>query len=165
MKNISVISLLILIIGTGCSKFPSHKDITVIYYQNKELINRIKDGFFSSGFIPNKDGNGVILYYDYNNGQLLCQDDTKGEILQSIQNVHSDAIEYFQRMNRNFSPRIDFSKIPYKEDIMVQFRFHGGRGYSGGFVYTDVIKQNQWIWGNTVHLEDNWYAFRYRFTE
>ena len=110
MKKISVVLLSIVIVGisTGCSKdlLPC-EDLIVIYYENKELINSIKDDFFSSGYIP--PWWGIILCYDYKNGQLFCDSDPNGEKLQSIQNIHSDAIEYFTRINEDYA-RISFRK-------------------------------------------------------
>ena len=177
MKNISVVLLSILIgsISTGCKKeenkdFLSYEDVIDIYYENRELINGIKDGLFSSGFIPH-DGmtesgynsnieNSIFLSYDYKNGQLICSDDPQGEKLQSIQNVHSDAIEYFMRMNKNNNPSIDFRKILFFEDVIIEFEFRSNYYRSdprAGILYTTEPDN---VYGD-VHIEDNWYVYKY----
>ena len=181
MKNISVVLLFMILIGginTGCSKdFPSYEEITDIYYENKELINSIKDGLFSSfipclgcggwaesGYYSNID-NRLFLSYDYKNGQLVCKEDPQGEKLQSIQNVHSDVIEYFKRINRNGSS-ISFSKlggILDIDDTRVVFSLSGRINYVACIVYTN--NPDIGFSGQAVHIEGNWYAARYIFKE
>ena len=172
MKNISIVLLSLLIgsISVGCKKdFPSEESLINIYYENKELINSIKDGLFSSDFTPH-DGmtesgykssmeKSIYLSYDYKNNQLFCDNDPQGEKLQSIQNVHSDIIEYFKRINRN-GTSISFRKIQFSyrdddTDIIIEFSL-SGRGV--GILYTNVPEN----WSGPAHIEDNWYALRQR---
>ena len=177
MKNISVVLLSLLVgsIITGCKKeenkdndFLSYEEITDIYYANRELINSIKDELFSSDFIPNNGmtefgynssmENRLFLSYDYTNKQLVCSNDPQGEKLQSIQNVHSDIIEYFKSMNRNYNPGIGFRKDLDLEDVRVLFEFRKNVSVSAGIVYTTMPEI---LLGATVHLENNWYAYKY----
>ena len=177
MKNTSVVLLLILMLGisTGCDKdFLNHEEITDIYYANKELINNIKDGLLSSGFIPH-DGmiesryhsylyNDIILRYDYKNGKLICSSSgdnpmTPDEKLQSIQSVHSDVIEYFKRMNKNYNPNINFRKSEFMEDVVIEFGCYKPKRKFGvvGIIYT--TEPEKVPFGGLVHIEDNWYTY------
>ena len=167
MKNISIVLLIVLmlVISTGCTKFLSDEEITNIYYENKELINRIKDGFFSSGFIPDglNEVSGITLRYDYENGRLFCNDDPQDEKLQRVQNVHSDAIEYFTRMNKNHNPSIGFRKFRFMEDSVIEFFFSKNVNLRVLVIYT--TEPDKYMFGGLVHIEDNWYTQRHRFTE
>ena len=176
MKKISIALALILvfIIAIGWffrnknqTLFLSNEEITNIYHENRELINSIKDGLFSSGFIPH-DGittsgydsnmeNSILLFYDYENEQLFCENDPMDEKLQKIKNVHSDAIDYFIRVNEDFNPSIQFRKIR-DMDIVIEFGFLDKKSWThAGIIYTAVPEEV----GGKIHLEDNWYAYRY----
>jgi len=177
IKKITLFALIMVFLSTifaGCDKYDMHflsyDEITDIYNANKELINSIKDGLFSSGFIPH-DGmtpfgydsrveKSVFLHYDYEKKQLFCSDDAQGEKLKSIQNVHNDAIEYFMSVDANSNPSIAFRKIRYIDDTIIEFAFRSNykkEDYRAGIIYT--ITPNE-PWGE-VHLEDNWYAYKY----
>ena len=80
-KNFFLLSILIvgICVGSGCSTKDSSSDeidyyssdeiLINTYYENKDLLNSIKDGFFSLSNIP--DGT-IGLFYDYKNKQLIC---------------------------------------------------------------------------------------------
>ena len=163
MKKISIFILSILILGCisiGCSKdFPSRESLINIYYENKELLNSIKDDFFSSDYIPT-NGSQIILYYDYKNKQLFCDDDARGEKLQSIQNVHSDAIEYFKHINKNYA-WISFRnlKLSNADDIIIEFSLGSSYNYVAIILYTS--NPDSWPKSWLVNIEDNWYTCRY----
>ena len=178
MKNIGVVLLSMVIgcisTGSGCSKkekdylseekdYPSEETLIDIYYENKELINSIKDGFFSSGYIP-PHGSSIFLHYDYNNRQLFCSDDARGEKIQSIQNIHSYAIEFFTRINKNYAC-ISFrnTKQTDVDDITIVFSFGSSVTYVAYILYTNTPEI--WPWTELVHIEDNWYIQRYIFRE
>ena len=160
MKNISIILFSILIgISIGCSKkdFPREETLINIYYENKELLNSIKDGFFSSGYSFPNGYYSIILRYDYKNKQLFCTEDPLGEKLQSIQNVHSDAIEYFTRINKDYA-RIGFRK---GADNFIGVRFTLNSSiYRVSIIYASTSTQES-MYELTVHIEDNWYVLRY----
>ena len=156
--------LLIIVIVTVCflwgknlmsnKEFLSYDEITDIYNANKELINNIKNGLLSSGFVPNKEKN-ISLYYE--NGQLICSDGPQGEKLQIIQNIHDDVID-FLRVNKKLKPTIDFREVFGKTIIEFEFRSNYVKAdYRAGIVYTTTPKKP---WGE-VHLEDNRYAYKY----
>ena len=162
--GIALLVTLILAISTGyflrsenkmpSKDFLSYEDVADIYYANKELINSIKDGLLSSGFVPNK-GNDISLYYE--DGQLICHGDTQGEKLQIIHNIHDDVIE-FLRINEYFRPLIMFREVYGKTVIEFEFRSNNAKeDYRAGIIYTTVPKEPWW----EVHLEDNWYAYKY----
>ena len=181
MKIICVALLLILIltICTGCflrsgnqmsnGFFNNTEGVETLYHENKELINNIKNGLFTSDFVPH-DGftesgynssihNSLFLHYDYENGQLFCSDDPRGEKLQSIHDIHNYAIEYFIRVNKDFNPSIQFRSIRNMGTI-IEFAFRSNEKKSDfrvGIVYSDA-QEGIWI---QVHLEDNWYAYWY----
>ena len=173
MKKISVALILILVLGIsiGCflrtknQNFLSYEEVKDIYNDNKEIINNIKDGLFSSEFIPRgwypgsdmntADDNEIIL--TYNGNQLFCIDDPNDEKLLSIQNVHIDAIEYFTRINENFNPCIIFREV--FGNTVIEFDFYDKKsGISAGILYTTVSE----VFGGKIHLEDNWYAYSYK---
>jgi len=147
--------------------FLSIEDVSNIYFENEELINRIKDGLFSSNFIPHDgmvDGrfnsnyeNSIFLRFDYTNDQLFCCDDSQCERLKSIENVHSDAIEYFLLVIQDFNPSIVFRKIRNIGTI-IEFNFFDiNTGIHTGILYTtnpDKLSTN-------IPLGDNWYVYRH----
>jgi len=177
MKNkILLILILTLAILVGCDAgsenqmrdeyFFSIEDVSSFYFQNQELINYIKDGFFSSEFIPH-DGivegrfnsnveQSIFLKFDYENSLLFCCSDYQCEKFKSIQNIHSSAVEYFMLINRNFNPSIAFRKIR-NIGIVVEFNFFNeSTGIHTGLIYT--IHPELW---SDIHLEGNWHVYRH----
>jgi hypothetical protein len=147
----------------------TYENIETLYNDNKELINNIKDGLFSSGFIPHdgksSSGNDSnienSIFLTYNNKQLLCSNDPQGEKLQSIQNVHDDVIDYFMQMNErwgSYTARISISFRMVYGNTIIDFEFLDKKSPTHvGLIYTDAPKE---VWGE-IHLEDNWYAYKY----
>ena len=118
-------------------------------------MNSIKDGFLL-GNIP--DCTDIDLHYDYKNGQLFCEDDSKGEKLQSIQNVHNDAIEYFTRINKYYAS-IHFWK---GADNFIRIKFSLGSSNSyQSYIFYSSTSTEETMDERTVNIEDNWYVLRY----
>ena len=168
MQRIRVALLLILIlgIGIGCSirnenqmsynNFLTDEEVADIYRNNKEVINDIKDGLYSTfGCDVTKAVDSIAVFYD--GDQLYCSEDPDGEKLQSIQNVHSDAIDYFMRVNESFNPSIMFRTA--FDGIVVEFDFFDKKsGVSVGIIYTT---NPEGLWGD-IHIEDNWHLYRFK---
>ena len=150
-------------------KFVTDEELSSIYKDNNELINRIKDGLFSSDFVPH-DGmtehgynstlnKSLVLRYDYNNGQLLCYDDPQGEKLQSIQNVQIDIIGYFLLVKdkEKLGPCIRYWKIR-EGCTIIQFEFvHSKTDTHAGVMYIANPEDFGFI---RIHIEGNWYVYR-----
>ena len=134
--------------------FLSYEEITDIYNANKAKINSIKVGLLSSGFIPSK-GSSISLHYK--DGQLNCDDDPQGDKMQIIQNICDDIID-FLRDYEDLRPLIMYREVFGKNIIEFEFRSNNVReDYRAGIVYTTTPNEP---WGE-VHLEDNWYAYKY----
>jgi hypothetical protein len=154
-------------------EFLSYDDILSIYDRNRDVINRIKDGLISSDFTPigrypranfNVDEyKAIILMYDFSKHQLILTD---GDIsdeqinsrLQSIRSVHDDAIEYFLDVGKENNPSILYREVTGY--TIIEFAFRSNYRNSdprAGIIYTTNPKE---LWGE-VHIEDNWYAYKY----
>jgi len=132
----------------------SYEEIAVIYYDNKEIINSIKDGLLSSGFVPNKE-KSITLYNE--NGQVICGDDPQDEKLQSIRSIYDDVIDFLHN-NEELRPIIMFREVYEKTVIEFEFRSnHINSDPRAGIIYTTTPKEP---WGE-VHLEGDWYAYKY----
>ena len=178
-KAIALTLALILAAGVGCSllsgdtmpnrEFVTDDELKSLYYDNRELINRIQEGLFSSDFIPN-DGftgshfdnalvNSLVIKYDYEKGQLFSHDDPKNEKLKSIENVLSDINRYFLlvKSKEKYSPSIEYREIP-DVGVVVEFEFfHKESCTRTGIIYTTKPEE---LWCDVIHLEGNWYLYR-----
>ena len=111
--------------------FVKREDLTTLFFENKDLIERIRDELFASDFTPRgrtfagyrhstHTGENVPIYnwgehltlrFNYENEQLrVSESDPDGEKLLSIQNVHGYATEWFINISSagDFSPAIRY---------------------------------------------------------
>ena len=163
MKKLGIALSLILVFAISIGyifikknqKFLSNEEIISIYYNNRELINDIKNGLFSVvDDIPSQYFNIALRY---NNEQLFCNNYPNGENLLYIQNVHNDIIEYFVSINEDLNPCILFGEV-LKKDIAIQFDFLEEKTRTrAGIVYTTMPEEMRTV----SHIEGNWYVYRY----
>ena len=139
-----------------------HEKIANIYYNNKELINCIKDELY---FIDDGDlskRNGIFLYYDYDNNQLFCEDSDRNDTLSRVPTIHKDAIDFFLRVeNENLSPNIEklnpkilFWEVYYL-DVVVEFSLYKKEDDETGIIYTNIPEKIAGL----KHIEGNWYTY------
>ena len=135
------------------------------YNDNKGLINRIKDGLFTSGFDPTEnesgDSDNLVLYYDYKENRIFCQDDRRGKKFKYIEKFESDVIDYFQKLNDEAEPEICFREIYGDIVVEIAFRIKSNNvDYRRGIRYTTIPDEFGYVY---EHLEDNWYMFEYSY--
>jgi len=160
--------------------FPSGADITNLFYENRELFENIKDVLYASGFVPHSGWceeesrfhssleRSIRLEFNYRKGKLFINDDPDGEKLQSIQNVHKCATEWFRIVKRQFNPRMKFSELNYSISFREIRGTKGNRGtiidfrLSNGsyFLHTGIMHKpdDDPLW-TYKHLEDDWYLY------
>jgi hypothetical protein len=191
MKKYCAILLLVLVlvICKGCDSAPFMPsieesnaiiaEVEAFFWDNEELFNRIKDGLFSSDFVPH-DGltgeyrrsatsgryfpiysseleNTLWLHYNSRRERLFCSQD--GGNLETIQNVQDDVIEYFIYANNlldDFTSSIFFRAIP-EIGVIVEFRFTHDPNISiaTGILYKTFPDD---LWG-AENLTGNWYVY------
>ena len=175
VKKIGAALLFIIVwfMDTGCflesekrtlnENFLSYEEIADIYFENRGLINDIKEILFSSGFVPDdgftpsgfKANLEKSIYLCYRNGRFVCENDPNGEKLQIFGSIQDDILD-FLRVNEDLKPSIGYRVI--YGCAAIEFDFLDKTTYTrAGIIYTTAPKTT---WGE-VHLEDNWYAYRY----
>ncbi|MCL2048760.1 MAG: hypothetical protein FWG87_08535 [Defluviitaleaceae bacterium] len=142
------------------------EEMNSFYRDNKELLNRIKDGLFDSGFVPH-DGmtetgynsyveRSILLLFDYESNQPYCSTDS--ENIQYIQDIHDDVVSYFMLVGEASYPKIDFRYIR-NMGIIIEFEF---RTKDNPRIISGILYKTfpEGFWG-AVNIEDNWFADAY----
>jgi hypothetical protein len=154
--------------------FLTMAEIEALFFENRELLENIRDELFASGFVPHHGVDeqtlrfsselemSILLGFNYRRRRLFVHDNPDNEILQSIQNVHEYAIEWFTNVGRDFGPTISFREI------------RGSSGSSRGTVIEfDFLYPPLWIRAGIMykpgddmlwacrHLDGDWYIYWY----
>jgi hypothetical protein len=143
-------------------------EIETIFYENRELLETIKNELFASGFVPHSGVDemsdrynaelerSIRLEFDYSTHELFAENDPCGEKLQAIQNVHEYAIVWFMNMREDFEPVIFFRETSEMGTI-VQFNFRYNPVWIGaGIMYKPGWEESLWV---VEHLDDDWYMY------
>ena len=123
-------------------------ELLILYKENKQIINNIKDGLFSAGY------DNINIYIEKNEIFYVVPTGSSNVSAKfiNIPSVHNDVIEYFKTVSKKLHPQIKFSKI--FDNPVVQFAFYSNKVEKGIIFISTPDKI-----GLTKNIENNWYLY------